>query len=190
MSVAISSIILLDSLERSQTIVLLYCSPATFNPNQCILALSCFVPHVCPQERTDAHARGPHPPGIYLRLPHVTFHTRPSPLLTVRTRNDNAAYNAHVSGEAWEQEAIVCICSTYTIFSWTHMHKECVCHYVLVCVCMLYAQEVHIRGKKTFGFQYETRLFVTAVEEASPAAESLLPGDEIVQVSWERGSGL
>ena len=44
-------------------------------------------------------------------------------------------------------------------------------------------QEVHIRGKKTFGFQYETKLFVSAVEEGSAAAEYLLPGDEIVQVS-------
>ena len=44
-------------------------------------------------------------------------------------------------------------------------------------------QEVHIRGKKAFGFQYETRLFVSEVEEGSPAMDYLLPGDEIVQVN-------
>ena len=44
-------------------------------------------------------------------------------------------------------------------------------------------QEVHIRGKKSFGFQYQTRLFVSAVEEGSTAADNLLPGDEIVQVN-------
>ena len=42
-------------------------------------------------------------PASTLRLPHVTFQTSPSPLLTLRTRNDNEAYNAHVSGEAWER---------------------------------------------------------------------------------------
>ena len=52
----------------------------------------------------NAHARGPHPhPASTLRLPHVTFQTGPSPLLTVLARNDNEAYNAHVSGEAWER---------------------------------------------------------------------------------------
>ena len=44
-------------------------------------------------------------------------------------------------------------------------------------------KEVYIRGKKSFGFQYETRLFVSSVEEGSAAAEFLLPGDEIAQVS-------
>lgn len=44
-------------------------------------------------------------------------------------------------------------------------------------------QEVHIRGKKSFGFQYETRLFVSKVEEDGAAVDYLLPGDEIVEVS-------
>ena len=42
---------------------------------------------------------------------------------------------------------------------------------------------MHIRGKKTFGFRYETRLYVSEVEEGSAAVDYLLPGDEIVQVS-------
>ena len=44
-------------------------------------------------------------------------------------------------------------------------------------------QEVRIPGKKDFGFSYESRLFVTSAEEGSIAAESLMPGDEIVLVS-------
>ena len=42
----------------------------------------------------------PRPPGVYQRLPHVTFQTRPSPLRCMR--NGDAAYNPNVSGEAWE----------------------------------------------------------------------------------------
>ena len=33
-----------------------------------------------------------------------------------------------------------------------------------------------------FGFSYESRLFVTSVEEGSAASDWLLPGDEIIQV--------
>ena len=46
-----------------------------------------------------------------------------------------------------------------------------------------YIQEVKIPGRKAFGFSYHSRLFVSAVEEGSAAADWLLPGDEIVQVS-------
>ena len=45
-----------------------------------------------------------------------------------------------------------------------------------------YVQEVKIPGRKAFGFSYHSRLFVSAVEEGSAAADWLLPGDEIVQV--------
>ena len=55
-------------------------------------------------------------------------------------------------------------------------------HTLLYVHIMYDVQEVHLRGKKSFGFQYETRLFVSAVEEGSVASEYLLPGDEIVQV--------
>lgn len=42
--------------------------------------------------------------------------------------------------------------------------------------------EVKIPGKKAFGFDYESRLFVVSVEEGCAAADWLLPGDEIIQV--------
>ena len=34
---------------------------------------------------------------------HVTFQTRPSPLITVRMRNEPAAYNERLAGKAWER---------------------------------------------------------------------------------------
>ena len=39
-----------------------------------------------------------------------------------------------------------------------------------------------IPGKKMFGFASETRLFVSSVEDDSPAADLLASGDEILQV--------
>lgn len=44
-------------------------------------------------------------------------------------------------------------------------------------------QEVHIPGKKAFGFRCESKLFVSSVEGGSSAADWLQTGDEIIQVS-------
>ncbi|KAL5505125.1 hypothetical protein EMCRGX_G006506 [Ephydatia muelleri] len=42
--------------------------------------------------------------------------------------------------------------------------------------------QVHIPGRKVFGFVYESRLFVSRVEQCGAAANLLWSGDEIVQV--------
>ena len=67
------------------------------------------------------------------------------------------------------------IVNTYTWIHWL----------VIKCpdeMASFYTQEVKIPGRKAFGFSYHSRLFVSAVEEGSAAADWLLPGDEIVQV--------
>ena len=42
--------------------------------------------------------------------------------------------------------------------------------------------QVHIPGRKVFGFTYESRLFVSRVDQYGAAADLLWSGDEIVQV--------
>ena len=42
--------------------------------------------------------------------------------------------------------------------------------------------QVHIPGRKVFGFVYESRLFVSRVEQCGAATNLLWSGDEIVQV--------
>ncbi len=44
-------------------------------------------------------------------------------------------------------------------------------------------QEVRIPGKKSFGFSYETRVFVSTVDREAQAAGTISHGDEIVQVN-------
>ena len=92
---------LVDGQEQQSSCGRLFLEPQ----NNCTTAAASSPMSIHEREplHNNAHARVPHPPGVYLRQPHVTFQTRPSPLLTVRTRNDDEAYNAHVSGEAWKR---------------------------------------------------------------------------------------
>ena len=42
--------------------------------------------------------------------------------------------------------------------------------------------QVHIPGRKVFGFTYESRLFISRVDQCGASANLLWSGDEIVQV--------
>ena len=66
----------------------------------------------------------------------------------------------------------MCLVKAIYVFARSHAHTHTHTH----------TQEVKIPGRKSFGFTYETRLFISTVDEGSTASDWLLPGDEIVQV--------
>ena len=120
---------LMDKQERRSGSGRLFLEPQ----KNCATSAASFLMSV--QEReppyNNAHARSATTTWRlpYVYIPHVTFQTRPSPLLTVHMCNDNAAYNAHVSGEAWErgyaQIIRTCIPTLYYIFCISDKFLDC-----------------------------------------------------------------
>ena len=73
-------------------------------PNNCTTAAASYPMSVHEKEplHNNAHARGPHPPGVSPTSTSRDVSDQAFPA-SVRARNDNEAYNANVSGEAWER---------------------------------------------------------------------------------------